>query len=78
MDSSTLTKIPFHGKAEEMRKHIQQMDGPTQPVDLLKKQEKISQTKTSTKKSGDSSTLTRTPSHGNTEETRKHIQPTDG
>jgi hypothetical protein len=54
-DSSTLIRTPFHGKEEEMKTHIQSMDGLTQLADLLKNQtpKKILVTKTSMKKFGD-------------------------
>merc|ERR1712166_1229945 len=81
-DSSMPTKTPFHGNTEELRKLIQLMDGPTQLADLLFQKEiatrRISQTRISMKKSGDSSMLTKTPFHGNTEELKKPIQPMVG
>merc|ERR1712195_250544 len=56
------------------------MVGLTQQADLLKEiaTRRIFQTRTSMKKSGDSSTLTKTPFHGNTEELKKLIQLMDG
>jgi len=72
------TRTPSHGNTEETRMLIQPTDGPTHLVDSLKEPEKTSLTRTLMKKSGDLSTPTRTPSHGNTEETRMLIQPTDG
>ena len=65
-----------------MKKLIQLTDGPIQQADslLLKTStpKKISQTRISMKRFGDSSMLTKTLSHGSTEEMRKLIQPTDG
>jgi len=77
-DSSTLTRTPFLGNTEETRKHIQPTGGPTHQADSLKELERIFLTRTSMRKFGVSSTLTRTPFHGNIEETRKLIQQTDG
>jgi len=71
-------KIPYHGNTEETKKLIQPMDGPTHQADSLLIRRRISLTRRSMKKFGDSSMLTKTPYLGNTEETKKLIQPTDG
>jgi len=75
-----MTKTLSHGNIEEMRKHIQITDGLTHQADLpsIRETEKISLIRISTKKFGDSLMTIRTLFHGNTEETRKLIQPTDG
>ena len=56
------------------------MDGLTQPADLLKNQtpKKILETKTSMKKFGDLSMLTRIHFHGKEEGMKTHIQSMDG
>ena len=79
-DLSTLTRTPFHGKEEGMKILIQSMDGPTQLADLLKNQtpKKILETKTSMKKFGDLSMLTRIHFHGKEEGMKTHIQSMDG
>jgi len=76
----TPIKTLFHGNTEEMKKLIQPTDMTTHQADLLLTREikKIFLTRTSMKKSTASSTPTKTPSHGNTEETKRLTQPTDG
>jgi len=81
-DSLTLIKTLFHGNTEEMKKLTQLTDGPTLQADLLfhktSTPRKISPIRILMKRFGDSLMPTRTLSHGNIEEMRKLIQPTDG
>ena len=75
-DSSTQIKIPYLGNTEETRKLTQTMDGLTQQADLLWIRRKISLTRKSMRKFGDSLTTTRTHCLGNTEGMKKLIQQT--
>jgi len=77
-DSSTLTKIPYLGSTEEMRRLTQLMDGLTHQADLLSIRRRISLTRRSMRKYGDSLMTTRIPYHGNKEETKRLIQIMDG
>lgn len=83
-DSSTLIRIPFHIREEEMRRHIQSMDGLTHQADLLTallkemKEERILVIKILTRKFGALSMPTKILFHGNTEETKKPTQLMDG
>lgn len=78
----TPTRTLFHGNTEEMKKLTQLTDGPTLQADLLfhktSTPRKISPIRILMKRFGDSLMPTRTLSHGNIEEMRKLIQPTDG
>jgi len=71
-------KIPYHGNTEETKKLIQLTDGPTHQVDSLSTRRRTSPTRRSMKKFGDSSTLTKTPYLGSTEEMRRLTQLMDG
>jgi hypothetical protein len=80
--SSTLIRTLFHIREEELKKLIQLMVGPTQLEDLLflkmSTKRKISLTRTSMKKSGDSLTPIRTLFLTNKGELRRLIQSTVG